>query len=80
VIEFAKTAASVKSPVECVIYQHNPLLIDKPNLIYQDCYHKGYLLDVACNFAPEKFIYGITATAFLKQKYQEEYEKIYSFC
>lgn len=44
VVEFAKTAASARSPLAGTVRAGNPAVIRRPALISQDCYGEGWMI------------------------------------
>lgn len=43
VVELAKSIVSVKSPVSGVVVEVNPVLVDQPERVHEDCYGEGWL-------------------------------------
>lgn len=44
VVEFAKAAASAKSPIAGTVVAHNEQLLKRPALINRDCYGEGWMI------------------------------------
>lgn len=44
VVEFAKAAASAKSPIAGTVVAHNEQLVRRPALINRDCYGAGWMI------------------------------------
>ncbi|MDY7219245.1 glycine cleavage system protein H [Denitrificimonas sp. JX-1] len=78
VVEFAKAAASAKSPIAGTVVAHNEALEQRPALINRDCYGEGWMIRLRPDdweTAKQLFLQGdAVVPAFTEQAEQDGFD------
>lgn len=78
VVEFAKAAASAKSPIGGTVVAHNEQLLRRPALINRDCYGEGWMIRLSPDnweSAKQKLLRGEKVlAAFIEQAQQDGFD------